>query len=64
MLCVQCGLRLTEGQELCWHHHIVHPDGWSESNRRMCDFFHRGVIDTSVPNEPSPFMFRFLEGNA
>ena len=60
-LCAQCGLKILNG-ELCWHHHAVYPDDWAASNRRMCDFFHRGVVSSRVPDK-HPFMFEFLGRN-
>jgi hypothetical protein len=39
-LCASCGLELTDSSELC-RHHVPHGDNWAESNRIMCDFFHR-----------------------
>jgi hypothetical protein len=41
-LCASCGLEIADGSGLC-RHHVAHPDNWAESNRIMCDFFHRRI---------------------
>lgn len=47
-LCPSCGLQLSEGTEICPHHTFGPEDGWAESNRIWCDFFHRQVIPKRV----------------
>lgn len=43
-LCVSCGLEQGDQSELCRHHLLGQSNTWAESNRIMCDFFHRGRI--------------------
>ena len=48
-LCAQCGLVLVGDGELCAHHACVHGDNWSDSNRVMCAFVHRGIVASRLP---------------
>ena len=44
-LCVACGLALPEEHgELCLNHTYAIADDWAQTNKVMCDFFHRQVI--------------------
>ena len=40
---------MADGEEIC-PHHLYSPveDGWAESNRIMCNFFHRQVIPKRI----------------
>lgn len=48
-LCSLCGLWLSSQAGLCPHHHHIYGKDWSNTNRIMCDFFHRKLISTRVP---------------
>ena len=48
-LCASCGLQLITNPNLCPHHHAAHPDSWSEGNRILCDFVHRGIVPRRAP---------------
>ena len=47
--CAQCGLTLVGDAELCPHHACVYGDNWSDSNRAICAFVHRGVVVSRLP---------------
>jgi hypothetical protein len=49
-LCASCGLEIIDGFELC-RHHVPLADDWAQSNRIMCDFFHRRRIPERVIGE-------------
>lgn len=42
-LCPACGLETSDNAALC-RHHFSQRDNWAESNRIMCDFFHRRKV--------------------
>ena len=49
-LCTSCGLEILDGSELC-RHHVTEGDNWAESNRIMCDFFHRKKLPKRLTPE-------------
>lgn len=48
--CVFCGAELIDEHICSFHVYTPLGDGWAESNRIMCDFFHRGKVAPRVPN--------------
>lgn len=47
-MCPACAL--TIHATICPHHiPFDGGDGWSEGNRRMCDFIHRGFVAVALP---------------
>jgi hypothetical protein len=52
-LCASCGLEIIDGSELC-RHHVPLADEWAQSNRIMCDFFHRKRIPPARFRIPPP----------
>jgi hypothetical protein len=51
-LCASCGLEIIDGSELC-RHHVPLADEWAQSNRIMCDFFHRKRIPARAVPDPA-----------
>jgi hypothetical protein len=49
-LCASCGLEIIDGSELC-RHHVPLADDWAQSNRIMCDFFHRRRVPACLVAE-------------
>ena len=39
--CAMCGIGTYDERQALCSHHTVGDEGWSISNRVMCDFFHR-----------------------
>lgn len=51
-LCALCGSGLSGPEVVCGHHAAVYDDGWAQSNRVMCDFFHRKqIVPRLAPGE-------------
>lgn len=50
-LCASCGLENGAGTQLCLHHHVVYGDEWSKANKIWCDYFHRNVAITEIPQQ-------------
>lgn len=49
--CPACGVGSTSDladSELCVQHTMFKDDEWAHSNKVMCDFFHRGIVQTST----------------
>lgn len=55
-ICSVCALMLFSDTGLCPHHTIVDPNGWAESNRAACDFFHRGIVRPELGYHEDPYM--------
>jgi hypothetical protein len=49
-VCALCGLEIVDLSGLC-RHHVVRGDNWAESNRIMCDFFHRRKIPARLATD-------------
>lgn len=41
-ICLVCGMTVPAGTAVCPGHEIVADRAWSQSNRIICDFVHRG----------------------
>jgi hypothetical protein len=54
-VCACCGGPTFDGAEICAHHllWVEEPLAWSDANRIMCDFIHRG-IEPPVPPGAMP----------
>jgi hypothetical protein len=48
-LCVFCAHSTLGGRDLCSYHDAGHDHDWAAGNRRMCDFLHRGIVSSWVP---------------
>jgi hypothetical protein len=55
-ICAACSVELSDGGELCPHHHASFAgDHWAYWNRVMCDLIHRGIEPPVLPaSEPVP----------
>lgn len=47
-ICPMCGSDSTA--QIC-HYHTVIEEGWSTSNRIMCDFVHRHLVPPRLPEQ-------------
>lgn len=43
-LCASCGLQLVGPEGMCSHHHQANGEDWAATNRKICDWLHRGVL--------------------
>ncbi|HMG19368.1 MAG TPA: hypothetical protein VK573_11630 [Gemmatimonadales bacterium] len=53
MICALCGIAVYGGEgEICAHHTVAFTgERWSDGNRIMCDFLHRGVIPARIEGD-------------
>jgi hypothetical protein len=61
-LCVSCRTQLPGDERLCRHHDTPYDEEWAESNRIMCDFFHRKKLPPRLtPSQREDDLADYLE---
>lgn len=48
-ICLVCGATVPPGTAVCPGHEAMFDHAWSESNRIICDFLHRGKEPPRLP---------------
>ncbi len=66
-ICLVCGITVPAGTAVCPGHAVMADRAWSQSNRIICDFVHRGKEPPRLPpdeREPRVPTLRWYGGSS